>query len=157
MQETSVVFEKIVRMLNKAGVRYELLEHEPVRTAQEASKIRGTNIKEGVKAIIFSADQKPVLIAVSGNRRIDPKAFKKTYRVKDLRLLTPHEVIELTGLEVGAIPPLGKVMRLPTYLDVAVLENDTVVFNAGSHTRSVKMKSEDLVKLAAPEMGNFSC
>jgi len=122
MQETSKVFEKILQLLERAGVEYELLRHEPVRTAQEASKIRGTSIKEGVKAIIFAADGEPFLICVSGDRRIDSKEFKRTYGVKDLRLLSPEEVLQLTGLEVGAIPPLGKAMNLPSYLDRAVLE-----------------------------------
>jgi len=157
MQETSKVFEKIIQLLGRAGVEYELLRHEPVRTAQEASKIRETSIKEGVKAIIFAADGKPVLICVSGDRRIDSKVFKKDYGVKDLRLLSPEEVLQLTGLEVGAIPPLGKAMNLLTYLDKAVLNNEYVCFNAGSHTRSVKMKTADFVQLATPELGYFSC
>jgi len=157
MQETSKVFEKILQLLERAGVEYELLRHEPVRTAQEASKIRGTSIKEGVKAIIFAADGEPFLICVSGDRRIDSKEFKRTYGVKDLRLLSPEEVLQLTGLEVGAIPPLGKAMNLPSYLDRAVLENEYVCFNAGSHTRSIRMKTADFVKLTTSEIGDFGC
>ncbi len=152
-----MVFEKVIQLLEQAEVGYELLRHEPVRTAQEASKIRGTSIKEGVKAIIFAADGKPVLVCVSGDRRVDSKVFKGAYGVKDLRLLSPEDVLQLTGLEVGAIPPLGKVMNLPTYLDKMVLENDYVCFNAGSHTRSIKMRTVDFVKLATPEIGDFSC
>lgn len=155
MQETSPIFEKIKTLLKENGVSYQLFEHEPVFISEEAAKIRGTDLKQGAKAIIFFADKKPILIVVSGDKRVDVKKFKEEYHIKDLRLLKPGEVKELTGLEVGAIPPFGNLMELATYMDEKVLENKEIVFNAGSHTKSIKMKSRDFVNLCQPIIGNF--
>ena len=47
-------------------------------------------------------------------------------------------------------------LGIPTYLDRRVVENDRIVFNAGSHTRSVLMSPADLVALTDPTIGQYS-
>ena len=156
MQEITPVFNKIKFLLEENKVDYQLLEHGPVFTSEEAARIRGTKMEEGAKAIVFAADKKPILIVVPGDKKVDIKTFKENYRIRDLRLLKPEEVKELTVLEIGAIPPFGNVMGLPTYADFGITEKDRIVFNAGSHTRSVKMKAKDFIRLSNPIIGNFA-
>jgi len=156
MLDSSPVFEKIIKLLKENKVNYQLFEHEPVFTSEQASKVRNIKMCQGAKAIIFSADGKPILVVVPGDRRVDTKIFKKLYNIKDLRLLTADEVKELTNLEIGAIPPFGNVMNLTTYVDNSVFENEEIVFNAGAHTKSILMKSKDFQELAKPIVENFS-
>lgn len=156
MIETSQVFEKIIQLLQESGVNYQLFEHEPVFTSEQAAKVRNTNMKQGAKAIIFSADKTPILIVVPGDRKVDSKVFKKLYHIKDLKLLSPDQVKDLTGLEIGAIPPFGNIMGLTTYADELVFENEEIVFNVGAHTKSVLMKSKDFKGLVGPITANFS-
>ena len=151
-----VIFEKIIKLLEDNGIVFQLFEHEPVFTSEQAAKIRNTQMKQGAKAIIFSADGKSILAVVPGDRRVDAKVFKKLYDIKDLRLLTADEVKELTGLEIGAIPPLGNVMNLQTYADACLFENEEIVFNAGAHTKSILMKAKDFQELAKPIINSFS-
>lgn len=156
MLETSPVFEKIIALLKQNGIPYQLFEHEPVFTSEQAAKVRNTKMCQGAKAIIFSADFKPLLIVVSGDRRVDTKVFKKLYNIKDLRLLGADEVKELTGLEIGAIPPFGNAMNLETFADEKLFENETIVFNAGAHTKSILMKAKDFKKLTNSIIDSFS-
>jgi len=156
MQETSEVLDKIIEILEKNEVRYNLLEHDPVFTSEDAARIRRSELKQGAKAIIFMADDSPLLIVIPGNRHVDAKKFKKTYHIRDLRLLKPEEVTSLTGLEIGAIPPFGNVMNIATYMDEELLENSEIAFNAGSHTKSIKMNPEDYVRICQPIIGRFS-
>ena len=46
--------------------------------------------------------------------------------------------------------------NLKVYFDKSVVENEVVAFNAGSHTRSIKMKAKDLVRVVNPVIGEFS-
>jgi len=157
MQQTSDVFRQIIKLLEENKVEYDLIVHQPVYTSQDAARIRDTNIHQGAKAIIFTADQKPILIVVPGDYRIDTKKFKKEYQIRDLQMMKPEEIKELTGLEIGAIPPFGNVMGLPMYVDQELLKNDWISFNAGAHTQSVKMKARDFIHLAKPHAtGNFN-
>jgi len=155
MIETSPVFEKIKKILDENGISYRLFEHEPVFTSEQAAKIRNTKMCQGAKAIIFKADDNPLLVVVPGDKKVDTKTFKKLYDIKDLRLLSADEVKELTGLEIGAIPPFGSQTNLKTYCDQKVFENEEIVFNAGSHTKSLLMKSKDFKTLENPTIDSF--
>ncbi len=152
----SQVFDEILTLLNENGIPHEVLEHEAVYTSAEAARVRGTGLNQAAKALLFQADGKPLLLVVPGDKRVDTGGFKKRFKVKNLRMATREEVERLTGLTPGAIPPLGSVLGLPTYLDETLLEKETVVFNAGSHTRSIRMSPRDLSALVQPTVGSFS-
>lgn len=156
MQTTSKIYESIIRLLKKNNIIYQLFEHEPVYTSAEAARIRQTKETQGAKALLFLADKKPILLVLPGNKKVDTKTFKKTFNIKDLSFAKPEQVLELTGLEVGAVPPFGNVMNLPTYIDKSLLNEDEIVFNAGAHTKSIKMKTADFLKLCKPIIDLFS-
>lgn len=150
------VYEKIKALLESHGVDFEVMDHEPVYTSDEAASVRGTPLREGAKAMVMRADKRPVLVVLAADRRIDNKKFKKQYKVKDLRMASPEEVEELTGLKVGSIPPFGKILGLPTYVDRSLLENQRISFNAGMHTRSVVMLLRDYLETAEVQLGDFT-
>lgn len=144
------VYERIIELLDEEDVEYEVMEHEPVYTSEDAAKIRDTDVSMGAKALVLMADKKPVLVVVPGNERLDFKKFKKEFGVKDLRMAKPNEVKEVTSLEIGAIPPVGKAMGLESYYDNSFKEKDIVAFNAGSHTKSIKIQAQDLISIERP-------
>lgn len=153
---SQVVFEKIVKLLQDNQIDCQLLEHEPVYTSEQAAKIRGSSLKQGAKALIFYADKKPIMIVVSGDKKVDIKKFKITHHVKDLRMATPGEVEELMGVKIGAVHPLGVIHDLPTYVDKGLGRDEEIIFNAGLHTKSIKMKYCDYYSLVKPNLGDFS-
>jgi Ala-tRNA(Pro) deacylase len=152
----ATVKEKIKSLLDENKIEYQLLEHEPVYTSEQASRIRGTDISMGAKALVFYADRIPVLIVVPGDKKADLKKFKKTFSVKDLMIMSPDEVFNLTGLKVGSIPPFGNVLNLPAYFDKSFENKERVAFNAGDHKISIIMKASDLILLVHPRLGDFA-
>lgn len=154
--QSSSLFDSIKNLLDSGKVRYELYEHKPVFTSEQAAKIRDTKIEQGAKALVMYADNKPVMLVLPGNRKVDTKLFKSKFKVKDLRMATPEEVRELTKTEIGAVPPFGNLFNLPLYVDSALGENEEIVFNAGLHTKSVKMFYKDFERLSHPKIDNFS-
>jgi Ala-tRNA(Pro) deacylase len=156
MQHTSEVLNKIIKLLDQSKVDYDRIIHPPVHTSEEAARIRDTNPHQGAKAIVFALDSKPALVVVPGDRKVSLKDFKKAYGIKDMHMLSAEEIQTLVGLEIGAIPPFGNMMELDTYVDQSLFENLWIVFNVGSHTQSVKMKSADFVRLCKPIVGKFA-
>jgi Ala-tRNA(Pro) deacylase len=57
---------------------------------------------------------------------------------------------EVTGCEVGELPPLGGLFGLPLLFDRDLLSEDELFFNAGSLTTSVAVSSTALEALEAP-------
>ena len=144
------VFEKIIQTFNEQGVKYELLEHEPVYTSADAAKIRDTKLSDGAKALVFIADKNPILVVLPGDKKVDTSMFKKLFGISDLAMATKEQVKEITGLEVGAIPPVGSVMGLKVYFDDEFKSKDIVSFNAGSHSKSIRIQASELIKVENP-------
>ena len=146
------VLSKIRQLLNKAGVEFEEIKHEPVYTSQEAAQIRDENISDGAKSLVLMGDGKPLLVVVPGDKKADFKKVKAHLHISDLRMATPEEVKQITGIEVGAIAPVGKAMGLDSYYDNSFMFKEMVAFNAGHHEISIIMKTDDLLKVENPEL-----
>jgi len=153
---SDVVYKSIKKLLLENNVSFKEFEHPAVRTSADAAKIRGTDLKRGAKALIFEADKKPIMIVLPGNLKVDTKKFKTLYSIKDLRMLTPQEILDQFGLEVGSIPPWGNVLGIPTYFDQALLLNVVVDFNVGFLTKSMEIKYGVLENIVKPIIGEFS-
>lgn len=137
------VFEKIVEFLDERSVAYEVMEHAPVFTSEEASKVRGTKLEQGAKAMIMYADDKPVMLVLAANKKVDMKQFKELEKIKNLRMASPEEVQKVSGVQIGAVPPFGNLFGIPVFIDKSLEANEEIAFNAGSHSKSIKMKYKD--------------
>lgn len=150
------VFDDIKKLLEQTPVKFTVVEHPPVYTSEEASKIRDTSLAIGAKALIWFADKSPILVVVPGDKKLNLKKFKNAFGIKDMRFATPEEVEELTGLQIGSIPPLGKVLGLASYFDVSFSLGNQVAFNAGLHTVSILMSAEDLIRVEGPKLADIT-
>jgi len=56
------------------------------------------------------------------------------------------------GVELGAESPLGNLYNLPVYVDKGLSQMSEIVFNAGTHTETVRMKYDDFARLADPRV-----
>ena len=148
--------EKILSIFRENNVDYQLYEHEPVYTSQEAAKVRGVELKTGCKSMVLKTKGgKFVLVNVAADKKIDIKKLEKIVGDK-LSFASKEEVLQATNCEPGSVPPFGKLFGLPTFLDESVLENDFVNFNIGMLTKSVKISKQDLLKIMKPTISKFS-
>ncbi|HEV3443755.1 MAG TPA: YbaK/EbsC family protein, partial [Gemmataceae bacterium] len=136
--------------LKQQGVPFTVLRHEPVFTSEQAAAIRGTSLASGAKALVVKAGEKFVLIVLPADRKLDSKKAREVFGVKSIRFANKEEVVELTGLQPGSIPPFGSLFNLPTYCDLALAENPSINFNAGDHSISVQMSYADYVAAEKP-------
>lgn len=154
-ETVNVVFGKIRDALNKEKIEYEVLEHKPVFTSKEAAEARGTELKQGTKALICKTEEGFIQAVISGAKELDLEKLQKLTLYKKIELANAKEVRQVTGCNIGSVPPLGNLFGLKVYFDKSVVENDIVAFNAGQHTKSIKMKSKDLVRIVNPVVGEF--
>jgi Ala-tRNA(Pro) deacylase len=143
------------QLLGKEKISYKEMDHEPVFTSAQAAKIRGTNESDGAKALVLMADKNPVMLVLPGNRKINFRKFKKLMKVRDLKMATPKEVIEVTKVPIGAVHPWGSLFGLKTFVDPKLGENGTIVFNAGVHDKSIQLSWEDYLRLEKAEQVSF--
>jgi Ala-tRNA(Pro) deacylase len=150
------VFERLKAKLNEAGVAFAVLEHEPVYTSEQAAAVRGTSLASGAKALILNLDSQPGLFVLPADRRLDSRRLRSATNTRSLRFATAEEVLALTGLRPGSIPPFGSLFGLSTFCDPALGNTDTINFNAGDHSISISMSYSEFVAVESPRLLEFS-
>ena len=154
-EKTPSAFEKLSEKLNQAGVPFSVLHHAPVFTSEEAAAVRGTPLSSGTKALILNLDGKIALFVLPADRKLDSKKLRSATSTRSLRFATPDEVLTITGLRPGSIPPFGSLFGLPSYCDPALAGNATINFNAGDHSISISMAYADFLRAESPQMLEF--
>ncbi|MBD3310769.1 hypothetical protein GF351_06130, partial [Candidatus Woesearchaeota archaeon] len=155
-RQREAVFEQIIDFLEKNKIRYELMEHKAVYTSEEAAKARGTELKQSAKTLICKTENKYLMAIVSGNKELDLEKLKVIAKVQSMSLASPDEVKDITGCAIGAVPPFGNLFSLDVFVDKEMMENKQIVFNAGSHTKSIKMFAGDYKILVKPLQADIS-
>ena len=148
----ATVFDRLEALLHHQAVEFTVLRHEPVFTSEQAAAVRGTPVSSGAKALVLKAGDGFVLVVLPADRKLDSKKARDALGVKGLRFASKEEVMQLTGLEPGSIPPFGSLFGLKTYCEPALAENPSINFNAGDHSVSVQMPYLEYVRVESPAM-----
>lgn len=150
------VLNRIEQLLIAKQVNYHVLRHAPVYTSEEAAAVRGTPLASGAKALVCKLDDRFVMFVVPADRKLASAAVRKQMKAKSLRFASKEEVLTLTGLAPGSIPPFGSLFGLATCCDERLKENETINFNAGDHAVSVSMSYADYVAVEQPTLGLYA-
>ncbi|MBX6395088.1 MAG: YbaK/EbsC family protein [Alicyclobacillaceae bacterium] len=122
-------FRKAMRDLGREVDIVEL--DESAHTATDAAKALGVDVGQIAKSILFMAGEEPVLVIASGAHRIDPDKLAVILG-RSVQLADPDAVMQLTGYEIGGVPPVGHRIPLKTIIDESLFQYDKVYAAAGS-------------------------
>ncbi len=151
------VLQRIVALLEVAGCAYEIIEHPAVSTAEEAATARATELDEGAKAILLKYDGDFGIFVLSAARQLRSALIRRGLRVRRTRFAYREELLAMTGLEPGSVPPFGEpVLPFPLFADPSIEHLETMVFTAGSRTTSIRMATEDYRRIANPRVFPFA-
>ncbi len=136
-------------------------EHAPVRTSEEAAKLRiGYTLHQGAKALILHIDdgqkKRFLMCVLPADKKIDNNRLRQILQTKDIRFATIDEVeIVTNGVKIGGVPPFGNLFTVETIVDNELLTNETIVFNAGDRRITIAMKAKDYIFLTKPRLESF--
>ena len=151
------VLKKLKEFLESNKVKYETLKHKEVYTAQEIAAAQHVPGRELAKVVMVKADGKDVMAVLPACYRIDVKKLKSAIGSKNVKLATEEEFKALfPDCDIGAMPPFGNLYNIPVIAEQVLSVDEKIVFNAGTHKDTVKMKYSDFAKLAAPKLAEFS-
>ena len=139
-------FEIAKKYLKGYGLENKIMEF-PVSSAtvEEAAKAVGCEEKEIAKTLSFLVDDKPILIVVSGDCKIDNSKYKAEFH-KKAKMIPFNDVEELIGHSVGGVCPFGIKEGITVYLDKSLKRFDTIYPACGSSNSAVKLTIEELEK-----------
>jgi prolyl-tRNA editing enzyme YbaK/EbsC (Cys-tRNA(Pro) deacylase) len=151
------LYESICAFLNERGIAYRTVRHIPTTTSEQSAAARGEDVAIGGKAIVMKIDEIFKLFVLSAAMKIDSKKIKQHFSAKSIRFASKEELMALTGLVPGSVPPFGRpILDLDLYLDPSVVRNDTIAFNAGTLTDSIIMNTAEYREIADAVVFEFS-
>jgi Ala-tRNA(Pro) deacylase len=145
------ILAAIRALLDGEGVCYRQVHHEPTFTSEESARARGEDVRVGGKALVVKTGDDFRLLVVSAALTVDWGLVKKQFQTKKARMADREELLRLTGLVPGSVPPLGRpILPLDLFVDPSVCANPVIAFNAGSLTDSIVLPIEDYLRVAKP-------
>ena len=146
----------ILAYLKKQKVKFKHMTHEEKFTSQEVAAAQHVPGGQLMKAVLVKADKEFTLAVLSANHKIDFKKLAKALGVKKASLAAEADMAKLfPDVEVGAEPPFGKLYNVPTVVDEFLAHDEEVVFQAGTHKDTVRMKWVDYEKIEGPKVAAF--
>ena len=148
---------RVIELLDKSEVRYEVTEHPPAFTAQQVAAVEHEPGKYVAKPVIVKADGKYMMCVLSACYKIDLGALKSQLGAKSVELAQEKETGKIfDDCELGAEPPFGNLYDLPTIMDKVLEKDDHITFQAGTHEKAIRMSMDDYKKLVEPNVLEFS-
>lgn len=127
----------------------EILEiGSPVKTVEQAVRETGAFPRQVIKSLVIVSENGPLLVIVDGESKVSMEKLERLFG--KCRFAKPREVEELTGYDVGGVPPIGVPLR--TILDPKVLENDHIIGGGGAIDRLLKIEPRKIVECQKAEV-----
>ena len=129
-------------------IDYELIPHRRTMSAVAEAQAVGVEPDHVAKTIVLSTPDGFVRAVVPASRRIELRKSREALGTKNVHLASEQVLSrEYPEFELGAVPPVGGARRDPVLLDQRLHESEWVVFEAGTHEHSVRLKTADLVSI----------
>ncbi len=137
----------VKKYLDKYGLAGEIIElDESSATVAEAASALHTEEDRIAKSLSFYVEEKPIVIVVSGNSKIDNRKYK-TFFHKKARMLPFDDVEDVTTHPVGGVCPFDLPKNVSVYLDNSLKKYETVFPACGSPTSAMEISVENLEKV----------
>jgi Ala-tRNA(Pro) deacylase len=148
---------RLMSLLDASNAHYTIMSHAPEGRTEIISPIRGNPLKEAAKCIVMMVKigkkvTKYALAVVPGDRRVDLNAVKALMSGTYIAFASEEIAERLAGSVAGTILPFSFNPELELIADPALLENETLYFNAARLDLSIALKTSDYVNLAKPRL-----
>lgn len=98
------------------------------------------------KTLSFKSDEGCILIVTAGDGKIDNSKFKAQFKMK-AKMLSPDEVIQITGHSIGGVCPFGiENPNVKIYTDISLKRFNTVFPACGSSNSAIELSCDDIYK-----------
>ena len=150
------ISQRLKAFLESSKLKYTAAKHPVVYTAQEIAAAQHVPGRQLAKCVLVKTSTGPALAVLPAARLIDFKKLKSVLGTKSVSIGKEADIKQLfPDMEVGAMSPFGHLYGVPVIVDRELSEAGDIVFNAGSHTDTIKMRYQDFAGAAKPKLGAF--
>ena len=138
--------ERVRAYLAERGVAERILEFDvSSATVELAAKAAGVEPCRIAKSLTFLVGDVPTIVVFAGDARIANPKFKAQFHCK-ATMLSPQQVVDLIGHEVGGVCPFALKPGVQVWLDESLRRFETVFPACGSSNSAAEFTPEELYK-----------
>ena len=156
-RENEEAMADVTAFLEEAGVDFDMLEHAYTERAADEAAALGIGPEEVAKTLVLVAPSRNVRTVLAASERIDLHKVAAVLGVggKKVHLASEDDLArDYPDFELGAVPPFGA-REDQVIVDERLAGRDSVVLEAGSHDRSVRLKAADLLRLTHAQVADI--
>ncbi len=144
-----MAIEAVKNYFRKYGRENDILEFDEssatVELAAHALEVIPARI---AKTLSFKSEQACILIVTAGDAKVDNHKFKEEFGTK-AKMLSPDEVLDLTGHAVGGVCPFGiENKEIKVFVDISLQRFATVFPACGSSNSAIELNCDELYQYA---------
>ena len=148
------------RLLDKAGISYELIPYEvdPENlAATHVAEQLGEDIERVFKTLVLRGDRNGIFVCVvPGDMEVDLKAAAKRSGNKSAEMIAMKELLPTTGYIRGGCSPIGMKKHFPTYIHATAVDFDFIYVSAGVRGIQVKIAPQSLISFIGATVGEIA-
>ena len=143
-----MAFDKAAAYLQSKGFGDRVMEF-PVSSAtvELAAVAVGTDPDKIAKSLTFLKEDHALMILCSGMSRVNNSKFKAQFGMK-AKMLTPQEVTDMIGHDIGGVCPFGVKEGVEVWLDESLRAYDVIYPACGSSNSAARLTPEELLPLS---------
>ena len=141
-----MAIEKVREYFKQYKIEDRIIElSDSTATVALAAASLGTEECRIAKTLSFIIEDKPILIVVAGDAKIDNSKYKGHFHIK-AKMIPYEEVNNLIGHNPGGVCPFAINKEVIVYLDESLKRFDYVYPACGSSNSAIKLTIEELEK-----------
>lgn len=149
--------KKLKEFLDSENIKYISIMHSRAYTSQETAETAHISGKQLAKTVMVKLDGRMVMAVLPADEQIDLDLLKSNTNVKKAVLATEDEFRSLfPQCETGAMPPFGNLYGQEVYVEQSLAADETIAFNAGSHSELIQLSYTDFERLVNPKVIRMS-
>ena len=151
VQPVTTCKDKLATYLRANHVPFETQHHRIAYTAQDVAASEHLPGQLMAKVVIAIADGELIMLVLPANQRADLAKVCAALGARELWLAEEHDFARrFADCEIGAMPPFGNLYDLPVYVDESLTEDPSIVFQAGTHIETMRIRYADFARLVKP-------
>ena len=144
------MYQKVVDQLNELGIPFQIVEHEPVLTTEQADRfIEGI---EGVRTkTMFLTNKKKrnfYLVIIDDAKRLDMDVFKEIVEENRIKIASAETLNDKMMLLPGTVSPFGLLNNrdkdIQVYFDQEIVSEERMCFHPNTNEKTIFVNTEDL-------------
>lgn len=145
-------YEQVYQALKEMGIEYEVVEHPPAFTTEEADRYIDGKVGVCSKTLFLVNRNRSTffLVIMDDSKRLDFKKLANLLSEKRVSFASSEQLMEKLQLSPGVVSLFGLLNNsakdIQVYLDKDMLQEKIVTFHANDNSKTIFISMEDMYR-----------